>query len=258
VLLTRVALGDPHSADSSDAAAAPHDAHTADERLSQLVEAVVREAIPQTFENTKHWGKREMVPNGLDIETEGLRLRISKRERAVRHGFWRRFRVTLLNPHETLHLRMENVRSPAPGQLRWDQFVSLRANVEARFEHWNLGVKLLNASTAAEATLELHADCSLTLRFETDEDSLAPLVVLKPTVHDVHLRLPDLDVSKFGTVRGSVAKELGHGWEEILEDLLQTQEKSIRKQAQKSIDKRSDDLRIPLPEFLTTPWAMLQ
>jgi hypothetical protein len=142
--------------------------------------------------------------------------------------------------------------------MRWDQFVSLRANVEARFEHWNLGVKLLNGSTAADATLELHADCSLTIHLETDEDSLAPLVVLEPTVHDVNLRLPDLDVRKFGTVRGSVARELGDGFEEILEDLLQSQEKSIRKQAQKSLDKRADDLRIPLPEFLRSPWAMLQ
>ncbi len=230
---------------------------TADERLSQLVETIVREAIPRQFENTKHWGKRKKVVNGLDFETKRGLPRISKRERAVRHGFWRRYLVTLLNPKETLHLRIDNLRSPVAGEFRWDLYVSTRANVEARFEHWNLGVKLLNGSTDADATLNVHADCSLKISLETDAESSIPVVVLRPTVHAIDLRLPDLDVNKFGKAQGPVVREIGAGLEDIIEELLQSQEKSIRKQAQKSIDKHADDLRIPLTEFFASRWSGL-
>lgn len=230
---------------------------TADDRLSHLVETIVREAIPRQFENDKHWNKRTKVVNGLDIETKRGLPRISKRERAVRHGFWRRYQVTLINPQETLHLRIDNLRSPSAGEFRWDLFVSMRANVEARFEHWNLGVKLLNGSTNADATLNVHADCSLKISLEADAESSLPVVVLRPTVHTIHLTLPDIDVHKFGKVEGPVVREIGSGLEDIIEELLQSQEKSVLKQAQKSIDKHEDDLRIPLPEFLTSRWSAL-
>ncbi len=245
------------AAPTVDASAATASDSSAKTDLSQLVETIVREAIPKTFEDTRHWGKRRKVANGLDIETKGLRLRISKRERAMRHGLWRRFRVTLLNPHETLQLRIENLRSPAAGQFRWDLYVRARVNVDARFEHWNLGVKLLNGSADADATLEVHADCSVKIHVETDGDDKAPVVVLRPTVHKIGLRLPDLDVNHFGTVRGRVAREVGSGFEDVIEDLLQTQEKPIRNKAQKSIDKHADDFRIPLADVLSSPWAAL-
>ncbi len=240
-----------------DAPAATESEPSSEASLSQLVETIVRGSIPKTFEDTRQWGKRRKVVNGLDIETKGLRLRISKRERAMRHGLWRRYRVTLLDPHETLRLRIENLRSPAAGQFRWDLYGSARANVDARFEHWNLGVKLLNGSADADATLEVHADCSVTISVETGADDKAPVLVLRPTVHKVGLRLPDLDVNHLGTVRGRVARELGNGFEEIIEDLLQTQEASIRKKAQKSIDKHADDFRIPLADVLSSKWSAL-
>ncbi len=240
---------------STDVTASPE--MTSEERLSHLVETIVREAIPREFENAKHWDQRTKVVSGLDIESKRGLPRISKRERAVKHGFWRRYQVTLLNPQETLHLRIENLRSPAAGEFRWDLHVSTRANVETRFEHWNLGVKLLNGSMDADATLEVHADCSLKIRLETDSATSAPVMVLQPTVHTIDLRLPDLDVNKFGKAEGPVVREIGAGLEDVIEDLLRTQEKSICKQAQKSIDKHADDLRIPLGDFFSSRWSAL-
>lgn len=252
VLICQLFIGPMNSISAGDAAPsspAPSNPAT-DERLSRLVETIVREAIPRTFEETDDWAKRKKVFSGLDVETRGLGLRISKRERAVRHGFWRRYVITLIDPQEKLQLRIENVRSPEPGTIRADLFVRLRANVDVRFEHWNLGVKLLNAHSNADATLEVRADLSVKTSFEVDKMRGLPVFVAQPTVHRVDLSLPDLDVNRFGELRGSVAEELGNGLEDILEDLLQSQEKSIRKMLQKSLDKHADDLRIPLADLL--------
>jgi hypothetical protein len=132
----------------------------------------------------------------------------------------------------------------------------VRANVVARFEQWNLGVKLLNGSTEANASLRLRAACSLDVSLQNKADTGA-VIVFAPDVKKVDLSLPNLDVKKFGELRGDVATDLFDGLEDVIEDLLQTQEDAVRKRARQQIAKHADDLRIPLGNVLSSPWASL-
>ncbi|MBX3436270.1 MAG: hypothetical protein KF861_02185 [Planctomycetaceae bacterium] len=240
---------------ASTAVTSTDDMSPSDARLTQLLQSIVRESLPTQFEDSRHWGTRKNVVNGLDVEQRGIGLRISKRERAVRHGLWRKYTVTLADPGESLHLRMENLRSPAAGQFRWDLFVRLRANVDVRFEYWNLGVKGINAHANADVTLEMHADCALQLQLDRSDDGA--VLVLSPTIHKVGLRLPDLDVHQFGALHGPAAEEIGKGLTDVVEKLLQAQEKSVRKRAQQSIDQHAADLRIPLADLFSSKWSGL-
>lgn len=217
--------------------------------LSELVESIVRTAVPRTISNDKHWDKHEEVFAGVKVRSRGLKVRISKRKQRLRHGFWRRYDVTLVDPERTLKVRIRDVQPLGGGRWTYTVNAEVRANVVTRFEHWNLGVKLLNTSTEANATLRLRADCSLQVGLEQDCDE-GSVVVFAPEVKRVDLALPNLDVKKVGELRGDLATDLGDGLEEIVEDLLQTQEDSVRKRANKEIARREDDLRIPLGEFL--------
>lgn len=222
-----------------------------DTALSRIVESIVRESLPQTFENDKHWDKREEVFSGFKVRSDGLNVRISKREKSVRHGFWRKYAVSLIDPERTFRLRINNVQPVGQGRFTFEVVADVRARVTARFEHWNYDVKLLNGSTQADASLRLRADCSLKWQIENNTDQ-GPTVVLDPDVVNVDLELNDLDVRKFGKLTASLAQVLGDGLTDAIEELLQTQEKSIRKQAWKEIDKHRDDLRLSLEQF--APW----
>ena len=225
-------------------------------RLSELVESIVRAAVPRTFEDVRHWNKHEKVFAGVKVKTDGLNVRISKRTKVVRHGFWRRYTVTLIDPERTLKVRISDVQSLGGGLWTFTVTADVRANVLVRFEHWNLGVKLFNTSSEANASLRLRSDCSLKVAVESD-DKTGPVVVFTPDVKTVKLSLPNLDVKKFGELRGDVATDLFDGLENVIEDLLETQEGNVRKQARKEIARHQDDLRIPLGRFVTSHWASL-
>ena len=224
--------------------------------LSELAEAIVRAAVPKTFENRKHWDKRKEVFAGVKVKTDGLKVRISKRKEEVRHGFWRRYTVTLIDPDRTLKVRISDVKALGGGRWTYTVTADVRANVDARFEQWNLGVKLLNGSTDADASLRVRAACTLDVRLEQDDEQ-GSVVVFAPDVKKVDLSLPNLDVRKFGELRGKAATDLFDGLEDVVEDLLQTQEGAVRKEARKEIAEHADDLRIPLGDVLSSPWAAL-
>ncbi len=224
--------------------------------LARLVEDIVRASLPQTFEDSRHWDKHEEIFSGFKVRNDGLNVRISKREKSVKHGFWRKYTVTLLNPDETFHLAVRHWQPIGEGRYTFEVMAEVRVRVLARFEHWNLGVKLLNGSTEADASLRLRADCSLQWELARVEDQ-GPVIVLKPDVVNIDLELGDLDVRKVGELRGSAAAELGNGLQDPIEDLLQTQEKSVRKQAWKEIERHRDDLRLPLASLFDSPWAAL-
>jgi len=225
-----------------------------EQHLSELVQSIVLAAMPRKFENRKHWDKQREVFAGVKVKTDGLKLRISKRKEKVRHGFWRRYEAMLIDPEQTLKIQISDVQALGGGQWTYTVTADLRAKVETRFEHWNLGVKLFNTSTKADASLRMRADCSLQVSIEQDPDEGA-CVVFSPDVTRVDLALPDLDIRKLGELRGDLAQEVGNGLEEIIEDLVQTQEKNVRKQARKEIAEHKDDLRIPLGDLLSSPWA---
>ena len=224
--------------------------------LSELIEAIVRAAVPKTFESRKHWDKRKEVFAGVKVRTDGLKVRISKRKEDVRHGFWRRYTVTLIDPHRTLKVRISDVKPLGGGQWTYNVTADVRANVDARFEQWNLGVKLLNGSTEADASLRVRAACSLAVSLEQDDEQ-GSVVVFSPDVKKVDLSLPNLDVKKFGELRGDTATDLFDGLEDVVEDLLQTQEGAVRKQAREEIAEHADRMRIPLGDVLGSPWASL-
>lgn len=224
--------------------------------LSELVEGIVKAAVPDTFEDRRHWDKHRDVFSGVKVKTDGLNVRISKRKKTVRHGFWRRYTVTLIDPERTLKIRISDVQPLGGGKWTFTVTADVRANVVVRFEHWNVGVKLFNTSSDADASLRLRADCSLNVDLEKTDDA-GTFVVFTPDVKSVDLSLPNLDVRKFGELRGDVATDLFDGLENIIEDLVQTQEDTVRRQARKEIARRNDDLRVPLGDFLSKHWSSL-
>lgn len=231
------------------------DATSFEQHLSQVVESIVRASMPQSFEDRRHWNKHTSVLAGVKVRTDGLKVRISKREEQVRHGIWRRYDVTLIHPERTLQVRLHDVTPQGGGRWTFTVTADARVRVGARFEQWNLGIKLFNTSAEADASLRLRAACSLKVTVEKLADG--PVLVLEPEVHRVWLALPNLDVRKFGELRGDAATDLFDGLEEIAEDLLQTQEDRVLRQTQRELARRADQLRIPLGELLASPWASL-
>jgi hypothetical protein len=213
---------------------------------SDVVEDVVVNLIPENYSDDRHWGKTEKVSRGVRVRTQGGRVRFEQRTKKVNHGFWRRVKVKLLEPDKTLQLEIRNVRTAEDGATRFDLFLTVRARCETQFAFWTYDVKGFNGSLESDVTVQARADCSFRIKTAAKEDSFLPEVEVEPQVHDLDLKLSDVDTRKVGRIGGWVADELGNFTREAMEDLLQAQEKKVLERIQKSIRKNEDRLRLDL------------
>ena len=211
----------------------------------ETLRAVLLTAIPDKYEDRKHWGKTTKVFDGFKVRQHGFDVNVSKRTKLVNHGSWYMYQVQLLDPQRNLQLAIDHIESPSPGKYSFDLHVTTKMRCVARFEQWVLGVKGLNFPVILEAVVQLDAQCELTIRTERREKSFFPDVILEPSLQRVRLTLRDLDTRQVGEIRGDLAEEMGNGSRRFVRDLLHQQEPKVVKKANAAIAKKRDALRIP-------------
>jgi len=203
------------------------------ESLSDLVREILIHASRDGFDDEKHWNKSVTRFDGLKIRG----LHISKRKKQVRHGFCRKFEAELIQPEETLSLEIRQLPAEKPGAPT--QFVitaELKARCDATFAHYIYGVKGLNGSAVADATVRMKVALEISHELSISLDKPFSGFQLHGSVNSVQLKLKDLDLRQFGLIRGDAAELLGDGSREALEQLLQSQERRIKERLQKKLD----------------------
>lgn len=211
---------------------------------SDLARDIALNLIPENYRDDRHWNKTERVQSGVRVKTKGGQVDFEPREKSVNHGFWRRFSLSLLNPEKTFHLNIKNVRQTPEKATRFDLFIQIRARCETQFAVWSYGVKGLNGTVESDVTVQALVDCSFRIDSEFPKDSLIPVFILKPEIHDLDLKLTDVDTRRIGPIGGWMADELGNGTRKAFEDLLQSQEKPLLERIRKAIAKKQDRLKL--------------
>lgn len=218
---------------------------------SSLIEDLAIHLIPENYSDDRHWGKTEKIASGVRVRTKGGQVRFEQREKKVNNGFWRRVKIRLLKPDETFHLEIRNSRTLEDGSTRFDLFVQVRARCETQFAWWAWGVKGLNGSMESDVTLQMLADCSFVIQSESKDGEFFPTYALRPQIHDLDLKLTDVDTRRVGIIGGDVAEELGNATRKSVEDLLQAQEPRLLERARKTIRKNEDRLELDLNKLPT-------
>ena len=212
---------------------------------TEALRAVLLTAIPDKYEDRKHWGKTTKVFDGFKVKQHGFDMHVSKRTKLVNHGSWYMYQVQLLDPQRNLQLAIDHFESRGPGRFSFELHVTAKMRCVARFEQWVLGVKGLNFPVVSDAVVQMDALCELAVRTERQEKSFLPDVILAPSLQRVRLILRDIDTHQVGELRGDLAEELGNGSRRFVEDLLQKQEAKVVKKANAAIAKKRESLRVP-------------
>jgi hypothetical protein len=211
-----------------------------------LLRDLSREVVPDDFEEREDWGRQVKVFSGFDVRGRPPDLRISRRTKLVNHGVWRRFRVQFIHPERRLHLEVRHVRFEPGSGVTFQVVCSARIRCTAQAVVWNYGVKGLSSSLQSDATVRLVADARVTAQDEAKPGSLFSLVVFRPEVTELKLRLADLDVRRVGLIGGEAADELGDASKRTIERLLERQEPKLRRTIAKKIDEEDLKLRLPV------------
>ncbi len=200
--------------------------------LSDVVRLALLDSLKDKYVDERNWG-------GSVERWDGLRVRgweISRRKKEVPHGAWQRYQTFLLRPDETLKVDVTQ-EDPAPdGSIPFTIVLSLRARCEATFMLWTYGVKGVNGTSVADATIRMRLVLKSKSQVKFSWSDPLPRLELRPTVQSVELRLVDLDARQLGVIRGDMAKVLGDGSRAAIDQLLQKQEGKIKERLQKQIN----------------------
>lgn len=201
--------------------------------FSELLRALLMESMKADYVDNRDW--RGTVERFDGFQTRGLR--ISKREREVPHGIWRRYRATLIQPEKNFDVQVAQLPVTAEGAVPFSILISLRARCEATFVWWTYGVKGMNGTAISDASLQLQILLETSPRLAFSLEKPIPHLELRPKVTNVELRLKDLDLRRLGVFHGDLIKVLGDGSTKAVEALIRQQEGKIRDQLQKGLDK---------------------
>ncbi len=212
---------------------------------SEILRAVILTAIPDKYEELRHWGQTNEVFSGVRVQQRGFNIRVSERKATVNQGAWHRYKIELIDPAKTLKIIIEQVQPMGTGEFQFQIRLASKLRCRADFEHWVLGVKGLNFTVVSDADIQIIANCHLKIRRESNRARLLPDLVLEPRVNNVQLFLTNLEVRRIGEIRGDLAEGIGDTSRHYIENLLQTQEGRAVKKANEAIDKKRSQLRIP-------------
>lgn len=203
-------------------------------------------AIPDGYEDRRHWGMTTEIFDGFDVELRDDRLlpRISKEKKTVRHGFWRKYRLDLVKPEKTFRVEISKLRPVEPGVTDVHVSVFARVKVTGKFENWVRGVKGLNMEVVSYASVVLRLQCRLAIRGDYSAGHVLPDLVFDPEVRGLRIYLTDLDTHKIGVIGGDLAEGLGDASRESIQNLLRKKERDLLTKARREVAEHKDELRL--------------
>jgi hypothetical protein len=226
----------------------------APEIVSRIAARLIAEAIPREYERSKDWGRTKRITTGLRSSGNFFDFNIHRRKSRVNHGVWKKYRVTLVEPEKNLVVRIENLRTTAPGQFAFTLFVTARVHGWARAKVYDRGIHLIAVEAEGHSTVRLRLDTEITLE-SVRTKSFLPGLAIRPVVTDAHLHLGDFRLTRISDLRGTLAHELGDALRHVVEDEL-SGPKLVAK-LNRSIEKRRDRLEFT-PDMLLGNTASTQ
>jgi len=222
--------------------------------MSQTVREVLVEAVPERIEKNLNWGDTRERFSQLKLKSDDGRLQFQTTTKPVKHGLWKQVAVVPVEPEKNLNFRIVEARSIGRSAVAFQVAAASPLKLTARVERWRTGVKMLNFSTDAQASIEMRIAGELTYDYK-DVDGKNYLT-FRPTITKVDLKLIEFDLHRIGQADGALVKELGDMLSDPLADQLDKHEPKVAKKLNDTITKRQDKLRIPLslPSFDFGNW----
>ena len=218
----------------------------APEFISQIAGQLIAEAIPREYERSKDWGRTRHITTGLRSSGNFFDFDIHRRKSPVNHGVWKKYRVTLIEPEKSLVVRIDNLRTTAPGRVAFTLFITAKLRGWARAKVYDRGIHVIAVEAEGSSTVRLALDTEVAIE-SVAKKSYLPGIAIRPVVTAAKLHLDDFRLTRVSDLRGGLAHELGDALRHVIEDEL-SGPKLVAK-INRSIEKRRDRLEFT-PDML--------
>jgi hypothetical protein len=227
-------------------AAAIDPSRLAPEILTQSAARIIAAEIPREYERKKDWGKTKEITTGVRSSGNFFKFDIHSRKSEVKHGTWKHYRLTLVEPDKNLDVMIENMRTLESGRVALTLNVAAKVHGWARVKVYDRGIHLIALEAEGDTSIRLSLDVDIGIK-SVKSESIIPVYAVDPVVTDARLKFDDFRLTRISNVGGTFAHEVGIMLREAVEDELKGPKLAAK--INKSIHKRPERLQLT-PEML--------
>lgn len=238
----------PRIAAAPEAIATPLDSSDmASPQMIAWLSQLVRENLPETYENDKKWNKQKEVWDGVDFSRDGLKIKTKRKHKLVNHGTWTRYRLQIVDPEHRLDIQFHKLEVAPDGKIVFDVSVEMLLDVFGRLSQWVRDVQLISLSANADAVCKLSIQG--TVEFQLNPLRLPPDIIIKPHVDAARVDISYFRVRRISQLGGPAAAQLGNGLRAALESKLEEANEKLPEKMNRQLVKHSDRM-----VFSTQAW----
>jgi hypothetical protein len=223
------------------------------DELRDTVANMLRDRLPEKYVNDKHWGKTKPVFDGIRLRREGLKIETERRWKQVNDGVWKRYEIELPEDRDAISLTVDRLEVVDNQRGRIVLHLETPVHLFGRVAVWERGVQLVSIHADADAKVRLALTADVGLRF--DILRIPPDVVLDPRVLDARIELVDFRLKRVSQLHGPLAKHLGEGLRETIDDHVAAANATLVEKLNRQIDKQRDRLRLAWTDALSKQWS---
>lgn len=201
--------------------------------LNQQLRSLVLQHLPDHYVDDRKWNRRE------EISTL-----IPRREPVImNHGTWQKFELWPVDPHNTLAIRLTDVRNLDSGVIAFNLACDLTVDLTARQAKWQRGVQLYSLHADITTRLTIALDCRLGVKFDLQTQ---PALILAPHVESTQITLHEFRIHRISKVGGELAQQATRFARQWWDEHTAEQQAKLATAINNQIQKKPEKLRIDL------------
>ncbi|MBY0588461.1 hypothetical protein K2X85_14900 [bacterium] len=222
------------------------DSATPSPELGELVKSIIIAAGPLKVEERPGWGDQASVFDGWKVEGQGFKARFHERKKRVNHGLWQHYRLQLKDPAHDLQIRFPRLQYVPERGVEFTIDARAKLDAYANVQQHANGVQLFAVGT--EGVVEVRAQLAGVVAVKVDAQSGSLELLLSPRIEKVDLGVTNIDIDRFGKLRGKIVHEAGDSFRRLIDDLLNDKDDKVVADINRDIEKKWNDgtLRVPL------------
>lgn len=224
------------------------DNNLASPQMVAWLQQMIRENLPENYEDNRKWDLQKEVWDGVDFSRDGVKVKTKRKHKLVNHGTWTRYRLELVEPDKNLKIQFHKLEVAEDHKIHFDVSVEMLLDVFGRLSQWVRDVQMVSISANADAVCRLNIQG--TVAFQLNPLRFPPDVRIQPHVDVANVEISHFKVRRISQLSGPLAEQLGNGSRRALENKLEDSNAKLPEKMNKQLAKHADRMQFSTQEWL--------
>lgn len=229
-------------------AQAANDNNLASPQVVAWLQQIIRDNLPEVYEDTRKWDLQKEVWDGVDFSRDGMKVKTKRKHKLVNHGTWTRYRLQMVEPDKNLKIVFHQLEVAEDSKVHFNVSVEMVLDIFGRLSQWVRDVQMVSLSANADAVCRLNIQG--TVAFQLNPLRFPPDVRIQPHVDAASVEIAQFKVRRISQLGGPLAEQLGNGLRHALENKLEDSNERLPEKMNKQLAKHADRMQFSAQDWL--------